>query len=86
MLPKEWTANGLPSWDQANTADLMYFALDSREDMLKGFEHGADDYLTKPFDLNILGDQDEHAGSDRYRGKVASSGYPVGELTIDQKS
>jgi DNA-binding response OmpR family regulator len=33
---------------------LMLTALNRPEDVLKGFASGADDYLPKPFDLNIL--------------------------------
>ncbi|MEZ8046536.1 response regulator transcription factor [Vibrio sp. 10N.237.312.C02] len=72
--------------DQGNaTPILMLTALDSRDDMLKGFEHGADDYLTKPFDLDIL-EARMNALVRRYRGKVASSKLQFGELTIDQKT
>lgn len=37
-----------------NTPILMLTARDTNEDILAGFEHGADDYLVKPFDLHIL--------------------------------
>ena len=33
---------------------LMLTARDQPQDVLRGFESGADDYLTKPFELAIL--------------------------------
>src|ERR1700741_4068386 len=36
------------------TLDLMLPALDSLDDIVKGFETGADDYLVKPFQLPEL--------------------------------
>ncbi|MDB1124785.1 response regulator transcription factor [Vibrio algarum] len=68
-----------------NTPILMLTALDSRDDQLKGFQHGADDYLTKPFDLDILNARME-ALLRRYKGKVASSKLTYGKVTIDQKT
>lgn len=68
-----------------NTPVLMLTALDNREDMLKGFEHGADDYLTKPFDLEIL-EARMHALVKRYRGQVANTILSFGSLKIDQKT
>jgi DNA-binding response OmpR family regulator len=37
-----------------DTPILMLTARDTNQDILNGFEEGADDYLVKPFDLNIL--------------------------------
>ena len=68
-----------------NTPVLMLTALDSRDDMLKGFQHGADDYLTKPFDLDIL-EARMTALIKRYRGTVASTKLQYGEVSIDQKT
>ncbi|UTZ41662.1 response regulator transcription factor [Vibrio campbellii] len=68
-----------------NTPVLMLTALDSRDDMLKGFQHGADDYLTKPFDLDIL-EARMMALIRRYHGTVASSKLEYGEVSIDQKA
>jgi DNA-binding response OmpR family regulator len=33
---------------------IMLTARDSVDDSLEGFAHGADDYVTKPFDLRVL--------------------------------
>ncbi len=68
-----------------NTPVLMLTALDSRDDMLKGFQHGADDYLTKPFDLDIL-EARMTALIRRYHGTVTSSKLVYGEVSIDQKT
>jgi len=68
-----------------NTPVLMLTALDNREDMLNGFKHGADDYLTKPFDLEIL-EARMNALVRRYKGKVTHSAIQFGELRIDQKA
>ncbi|RTZ15667.1 response regulator transcription factor [Vibrio aquaticus] len=68
-----------------NTPVLMLTALDNRDDMLKGFKHGADDYLTKPFDLEIL-EARIQALIKRYRGQVASTVMQFSHLRIDQKT
>ncbi|MCK6264648.1 response regulator transcription factor [Vibrio sp. ZSDE26] len=67
-----------------NTPVLMLTALDNREDMLNGFQHGADDYLTKPFDLEIL-EARMKALVRRYKGEVASATVQFGQIRIDQK-
>ncbi len=67
-----------------STPVLMLTALDNREDMLKGFQHGADDYLTKPFDLDVLKAR-MMALIRRYHGVVALSKLVFGEVCIDQK-
>ena len=40
--------------DKINTPILMLTALDSVDDKIKGLDEGADDYMTKPFDLREL--------------------------------
>lgn len=40
--------------DESNTPIIMLTARDAFEDKAKGFGRGADDYLTKPFDLREL--------------------------------
>ncbi|OCH14463.1 response regulator transcription factor [Aliivibrio sp. 1S128] len=67
-----------------NTPILMLTALDNREDMLNGFSHGADDYLTKPFDLDIL-EARMNALTRRYRGTVTSTTITYADIEIDQK-
>ncbi|PXW74722.1 DNA-binding response OmpR family regulator [Alteromonas sp. I10] len=67
------------------TPILMLTALDNREDMLNGFKHGADDYLTKPFDFDLL-DARASALIKRYKGQVATSILQFGTLKIIQKS
>jgi len=40
--------------DKVNTPILMLTALDTIDDKIKGLDEGADDYMTKPFDLGEL--------------------------------
>ncbi|MGF1910615.1 response regulator transcription factor [Vibrio kasasachensis] len=87
MLPR---MNGLTVCnelrDAGNTTPvLMLTALDNRDDMLAGFNHGADDYLTKPFDLDIL-EARMNALIKRYRGTIAATKIIVGPIVIDQKT
>jgi len=87
MLPK---MNGLEVCeilrDSGNkTPVIMLTALDSKEDMLDGFRHGADDYVTKPFDLTIL-EARMSALINRYRENVAKSTLKFGSLTVDQQA
>nr|WP_086937328.1 response regulator transcription factor [Thaumasiovibrio occultus] len=67
------------------TPILMLTALDGREDTLKGFAHGADDYLTKPFDLDIL-EARMTSLIRRYRGQVANTTVRYADVMIDQKT
>ncbi|MCF2858734.1 response regulator transcription factor [Pseudoalteromonas sp. SMS1] len=67
------------------TPILMLTALDGREDILQGFEHGADDYLTKPFDLDIL-EARMQALIRRSNAEFSSQKLCFGEVYIDQKT
>lgn len=87
MLPR---MDGLTVCEKLRSAGnetpiLMLTALDSREDMLNGFNYGADDYLTKPFDLEIL-DACLQALIKRYRRTVTEASLQFGSLRIDQKT
>lgn len=67
------------------TPILMLTALNGREDLLKGFENGVDDFVTKPFNFSEL-EVRLTALIKRYRGEVASSVIQYGDLKIDQNS
>jgi len=65
-----------------DTPILMLTAKDTREDVLAGFAKGADDYLLKPFDLEIL-DARIKALIRRDRGDIAVKSLTFGELELD---
>ncbi len=65
-----------------DTPILMLTARDQLEDKLTGFEHGADDYLVKPFDNQELLAR-LYALVKRHRGEVTSKRSQLGDLTLD---
>jgi DNA-binding response OmpR family regulator len=67
-----------------DTPILMLTARDSNEDILGGFEEGADDYLVKPFDLNILAARINALYRRRKGGAVKKICY--GSLELDTLS
>ncbi len=70
---------------QIDTPVLMLTARDTLEDKLAGFEHGADDYLVKPFALKEV-EARLVALHKRHRGKVACRLLEVDNLTYDPKT
>jgi len=68
-----------------DTPILMLTARDTREDTLHGFAQGADDYLVKPFDLDIL-EARIQALTRRRTGTTALTKLTFGELELDLKS
>ncbi|BFM48637.1 response regulator transcription factor [Marinomonas sp. THO17] len=64
---------------------LMLTARDTKEDILAGFDSLADDYLVKPFDLEIL-DSRLQALVRRQQGKLANRTLSFGQLTLDTKN
>ncbi|OGA48532.1 MAG: two-component system response regulator [Betaproteobacteria bacterium RIFCSPLOWO2_12_FULL_62_58] len=88
---------GLPGMDGAtlcrklreeahvDTPVLMLTARDTLDDKLRGFEHGADDYVVKPFALKEV-EARLLALHKRYTGKVTSRALEVGELTLDPRT
>ncbi|SQD77350.1 response regulator transcription factor [Moritella yayanosii] len=65
-----------------DTPILMLTARDTREDTLAGFDCGADDYLIKPFDLDILAARIQ-ALHRRRSGKNAAKVLTFQELSLD---
>lgn len=68
-----------------DTPILMLTARDTREDTLEGFAQGADDYLVKPFDLDIL-DARIKALTRRRQGNTATNMLSFDELKLDLSS
>lgn len=73
--------------DQAHvdTPVLMLTARDTLDDKLKGFAHGADDYLVKPFALKEV-EARLLALHKRHSGKVTSRALQVNDLVYDPKT
>ncbi|HQU62449.1 MAG: response regulator transcription factor [Nitrosomonas sp.] len=68
-----------------DTPILMLTARDTLEDKLTGFEHGADDYLVKPFALKEV-EARLSALHKRHSGRVANRTLEVGNLFYDPKT
>ncbi|TAM18729.1 MAG: response regulator transcription factor [Pandoraea sp.] len=68
-----------------DTPVLMLTARDALDDKLKGFVHGADDYLVKPFSLKEVGAR-LGALIKRYRGQVATMDLRFGDVRLDLSS
>ncbi|TSA52792.1 MAG: DNA-binding response regulator [Nitrosomonadaceae bacterium] len=68
-----------------DTPVLMLTARDTLEDKLKGFEHGADDYLVKPFALREV-EARLVAMHKRHSGNVTSRTLETGDLSFDPKT
>ena len=65
-----------------DTPVLMLTARDTLEDKLAGFEHGADDYLVKPFALREVEARIKALGK-RHQGRMAVRVLSVGDLEFD---
>jgi DNA-binding response OmpR family regulator len=68
-----------------DTPVLMITARDTLDDKLKGFEHGADDYLVKPFALKEV-EARLVALHRRHTGKSTQRTLTVGALTLDPRA
>ncbi|KEI91369.1 response regulator transcription factor [Clostridium botulinum] len=66
---------------------IMLTAKSQEEDKLRGFEYGADEYVTKPFSLKVLAAR-AHAMMKRVDGKVSKKGcvFKSNGLTVDLAS
>ncbi|BCN29216.1 response regulator transcription factor [Anaeromicropila herbilytica] len=63
---------------------IMLTAKSQEEDKLRGFEYGADEYVTKPFSLKVLAARAQ-AMMKRVEGKVSKNGsiFRAGGLMVD---
>lgn len=64
---------------------LMLTARDTLQDKLQGFEHGADDYLVKPFALKEV-EARLNALHKRSSGRVTEKVLVAGDLTLDPRT
>ncbi|CED57782.1 two-component response regulator [Aliivibrio wodanis] len=67
------------------TPVLMLTALNGQEDLVKGFESGVDDFVSKPFNFVEL-EVRLLALIKRFRGEVASSLLSFGDIIIDRSN
>lgn len=65
-----------------DTPVLMLTARDTLDEKLSGFDHGADDYLVKPFSLKEVGARLE-AQIKRYRGRVVARQISFAGIELD---
>jgi DNA-binding response OmpR family regulator len=70
---------------QVDTPVLMLTARDTLQDKLQGFEHGADDYLVKPFALKEV-EARLVALHKRYSGRITSRTLVAGPLTLEPRT
>lgn len=67
-----------------DTPIIMLTARDTNQDMLTGLKTGADDYVVKPFDLELLEARIE-AVIRRTKGSGFKTSLTVGDLTMEAK-
>lgn len=79
QVAKELRENG------CSTPVLMLTALNGQEDLLKGFENGVDDFVSKPFNFPEL-EVRLSALIKRYRGNVTAGKLTFGDLEVDEKT
>jgi DNA-binding response OmpR family regulator len=68
-----------------NAAVIFLTANDMESDMIKGFELGADDYVTKPFPINVF-QRKVAALFNRISKQIGGDSYNDGNLQIDFSS